>query len=146
MSSSFDYAGHRDGDGWQNPAIAEIMVGPKMRNTMRRIGYQAQALYAGRAPRVTGRMASHVRVTTQLGSGNLGAKPDRWVAIVEAVTNYSAAVEFGKAQTAAKGHPRPKAKRRVTPGSFPARTQGAHTFGGDNRRDPRAIVAWIEGH
>ncbi|RBO87966.1 hypothetical protein [Nocardia puris] len=143
--SSFEYGGHRTSDGWHNAAIAQILRGARMRSTMRRIGYLAQGLYAARVPRRTGRLAASARVTTQLGSGNLGAQPDRWVAIVEATQTYSAAVEFGKENTAEEGNPRPAVKTRPTPGSFPARWRGRHTFGGDNRRT-RSVVDWLERH
>ncbi|WP_280404957.1 hypothetical protein [Nocardia brasiliensis] len=153
--AEFEYAGHPVGDdGWFNPGIAEIMVGQKMRNTVRKIGYIAQALYGARAPRRTGAMAQTLRVTTQLGSGNFGAEPDRWVAVVEAVMPYSAAVEFGKVNNAgnrmnaARGipnYPRPAVQERPKPGQFPHRWQGRHTFGGDNRRQ-QSVVAWIESH
>ncbi|MBF6085219.1 hypothetical protein IU485_28015 [Nocardia cyriacigeorgica] len=142
--SDFEYAGHRGPDGWVNPAVAEILVGRRLQSVMYKLGTSAAQLYAGRVRKRTGRLANSVEVSTEKAGANFGSKPDRWTAVVEAKAPYSAAVEFGKVNTA-REHPRPQTKRRIKPGTFPARTGGAHDFGGDNRRI-RSVVAWIEGN
>jgi hypothetical protein len=114
-----------------------------MQSIMYKLGRTAAQLYAGRTRKRTGRLAASVQVSTQMAGANFGSKPDRWTAVVEATAPYSAAVEFGRVNTA-RENPRPKTKRRIEPGTFPARTQGAHTFGGDNRRI-KSVIAWIEG-
>lgn len=141
--SSFEYAGKQTGDGWVNPAVAEILLSARMRSVMYKLGTTAAQLYAGRARKRTGRLANSVEVSTERAGANFGSKPDRWTSVVEAKAPYSAAVEFGKVNTA-REHPRPQTKRRIKPGTFPARTGGSHTFGGDNRRT-QSVVAWIEG-
>lgn len=143
--------------GWPvNPALDEVLHSRQWVMILRGLANEAKALFAQRARRRTGRYAG-------AGHTNIGylrtikSDPSRLAGIMSVRVRYAAAVEFGKANTAAslrgaagRANRRGladvragRAHRRVLANSMPQRYLGDHTLGGDNRR-VRSVVADME--
>lgn len=58
-----------------NPALAQILVGPRVRSMVFEVGEIAQALYRATGHKDSGRSARDARVSTHIG----GVDSDRWV-------------------------------------------------------------------
>ncbi|KZM71063.1 hypothetical protein [Nocardia terpenica] len=132
--NTFEYYGTRSPNGWTNPAIAALLVGPKMRATVQRVGVKAVGLWQARAPRKSGELANSAAISMRLmdsGDGPLGAASPRWVADVEAKAGYSAAVNFGRRNwrgMAARDTPRNLTKRGTVRQRRPGKTKASRTW------------------
>ncbi|MFE5290207.1 hypothetical protein ACFRAQ_35090 [Nocardia sp. NPDC056611] len=132
--NTFEYYGTKSKNGWTNPAIAALLVGPKMRGTVQRVGVKAAGLWQARAPRRSGELASSAVVSIRVmdaSDGPLGSVSPRWAADVEAKAPYSASVEFGRRNwkgMAAKDTPRNLTKAGTVRKRKPGKTKASHTW------------------
>ncbi|MFI5777027.1 hypothetical protein [Nocardia sp. NPDC051570] len=132
--NTFEFYGTRSANGWNNPAIAALLVGPKIRNTVQRIGVKAVGLWQARAPRKSGELANSAAISMRLldaSDGPLGAVSPRWAADVEAKAGYSAAVNFGRRNwrgKAVRDTPRNLTTRGTIRRRRPGKTRASRTW------------------
>ncbi|AXQ64391.1 head-tail connector protein [Gordonia phage Neville] len=75
-----------------NPALAQVLLSPRMRTEMSQLAAKARGLYMGKAPKRTGKLASSAKHGTRVS--NKFEYP-RWTGFVQVGADYSVWNEMG---------------------------------------------------